>query len=64
MNFNDKYQQIKIINYSNFSLLLEVKEKNNEENHYALKIMKKNSFKEYEKEIEIMKTIKSEYIIK
>ena len=40
MNFNDKYQQIKIISTGIFGMLLEVIEKNNEKNHYALKFMK------------------------
>ena len=41
MNFKDKYQQIKIINYSNFGILFDVTEKNNDKNHYALKMMRK-----------------------
>ena len=64
MNYNDKYQQIKILNINNFSLLIEVKEKNDEKNHYALKIIKNNLNEEYKKEIEIIKNIKSKYVIK
>ena len=64
MSFNDKYQQVKILNSGASGTLIEVKEKLNEEKHYALKLMKKNLSQEYEIEIDAMKTIKSEYIIK
>ena len=64
MNFNDKYQQVKILNNNNFSLLIEVKEKNEENNHYALKLIKNNLNDEYKKEIEAVKSIKSKYVIK
>ena len=64
MSFNDKYQQVKILNSGAFGTLIEVKEKLNEEKHYALKLMKKNLSQEYEIEIDAMKNIKSKYIIK
>ena len=63
MNFKDKYQQIKIIKSGTFGILFEVSEANNEKEHYALKMMAKELSEEYEKEIEVMKNIKSEYII-
>ena len=44
-------------------MLFEVKEKNNNKEHYALKIMKKNLYEVYIKEIEVMKKIKNKYII-
>ena len=64
MSFNDKYLQVKILNSGAFGVLIEVKEKSNDEKHYALKMMKKDLSKEYEKEVEVMKNIKSEYVIK
>ena len=63
MNFNDKYQQIKIIKQGGFGMLFEVSEKNNAKEHYALKMMAKESYDEYEKEIEVMKNIESKYVI-
>ncbi len=57
MNFIDKYQQVRIINSGAFGILFEVKEKSNDEKHYALKMMKKNLSKEYEQEVEVMKKI-------
>jgi len=63
MNYNDKSQQIKNINISNFGLIIEVIDKNNEKNYFALKIMKNNSYEEYKNEIEVMKKIKNKYII-
>ena len=64
MSFNNKYLQVKILNSGTFGVLIEVKEKSNDEKHYALKLMKKNLSQEYEIEIDAMKNIKSEYIIK
>ena len=64
MNFIDKYQQVRIIKSGAFGTLFEVKEISNDEKHYALKMMKKDLSKEYEKEVEVMKNIKSEYVIK
>ena len=64
MSFNDKYQLVKILNSGTFGTVFEVKEKLNEKKHYALKLMKKNLSKGYENEIDAMKNIKSEYIIK
>ena len=61
MNFNDKYQQIKIIKSGSFGMLFKVKEKNNNKEHYALKIMEKNLYEVYIKEIEVMKKIKNKY---
>ena len=63
MNFNDKYIQFKIINYGMFGMLFNVTEKNNDKNHYALKMMKKEFYEEYKKEIEVMKNIKNKYVI-
>ena len=63
MNFNGKYQPINIINSGAFGILFEVSEINNEKEHYALKMMKKELSEEYEKEIEAMKNIKNKYII-
>ena len=63
MNFNGKYQQIKIIDSGGFGKLFEVSEKNNEKEHFALKMMRKELSEEYEKEIEVMKKIKSKYVI-
>ena len=60
MNFNEKYLYIKIINSGTFGTIFEVKDKNNDKNLYALKLMKN---KEYKKEIDVMKKIKSKYII-
>ena len=62
-SFNDKYQIIKLLNNDSFNDIFEVKEKLNENKHYALKIFKKELKLEYKKEIEIMKNIKSKYII-
>ena len=64
MNFINKYQQVRIIKSGAFGILFEVKEISNDEKHYALKMMKKDLSKEYEKEVEVMKNIKSEYVIK
>jgi len=64
MNFIDKYQQVRIIKSGAFGTLFEVKEISNDEKYYALKMMKKDLSKEYEKEVEVMKNIKSEYVIK
>ena len=55
MKFNDKYQQVKILNAGASGMLFEVKEKSNDEKHYALKLMKKNLSQEYLKEIEVRK---------
>ena len=63
MNFKGKYQKIKIINSGAFGILFEVSEINNDKEHYALKMMKKELYKEYKKEIELMKNIKSKYVI-
>ena len=63
MIFNDKYQQMKIINSGGFGMVFEVKEKNNDI-HYALKIMEKNFYEEYQKEIDVLKKINNKYIIK
>ena len=63
MNFKDKYQQIKIIKHGGFGMLFEVSEKNNDKEHFALKMMAKEKYDQYEKEIEVMKNIKSKYII-
>ena len=67
MIYKDKYQAIKHLGGGGFGTLFEVKELSNDEKHYALKSMKKDSkdsLEEYETEIEVMKNIKSEYIIK
>ena len=63
MNFNGKYQPIKIIKSGAFGMLFEVSEINNEKRHFALKMMSKELYKEYKKEIELMKNIKSKYVI-
>ena len=63
MNFKGKYQQIKILRSSTFGILFEVKEKNNDKNHYAIKALDKSLYEEYNNEIEVMKNTKSEYII-
>ena len=63
MNFKDKYIQFDIINYGTFGMLFNVTEKNNDKNHYALKMMRKEFSEEYENEIEVMKKIKSKYVI-
>ena len=63
MNFNGKYQQIKIIKTGASGMLIEVSEKNNTKEHFALKMMAKELYDEYEKEIEVMKNIKSKYVI-
>ena len=63
MNFNGKYQQIKIIKPGAFGMLFEVSEKNNAKEHFALKMMAKESYDQYEKEIEVMKNIRSKYVI-
>ena len=49
MNFNGKYQPIKIIKSGAFGMLFEVSEKNNEKEHYALKMMEKELYKIYER---------------
>ena len=58
------YQQIKIINSGAYGILFEVSEINNDKEHFALKMMKKELYNEYKKEIELMKNIKSKYVIK
>ena len=63
MTFNDKYQQVKILNSGTFGTLIEVKEKLNDKNHYMLKLIKKELKFEYEKEIELMEKIKSKYVL-
>ena len=65
MSFVDKYPLIRVIKGGPFGTIFEVKEKLNEKNHYALKLMNKKYSKEYEKEIAVMnnKKIKSIYII-
>ena len=63
MNFNGKYQPINIINSGSFGMLFEVSEINNEKEHFALKMMRKELSEEYKKEIELMKNIKSKYVI-
>ena len=59
---NDKYQIIKILN-TRINTLIEVKEKLNDNKHYALKILKEKDKKLYKKEIEVMKILKSKYIM-
>ena len=44
MNFKGKYQQIKIIKPGAFGMLFEVSEKNNTKEHFALKMMAKESY--------------------
>ena len=63
MNFNGKYQPINVINSGAFGILFEVSDIKNVKEHYALKMMKKELYKEYKKEIELMKNIKSKYVI-
>ena len=64
MAFNGKYQFIGIINSeSSYGTLYEVEEISGKKNHFALKYMKKKFLSEYKKEIEIMKNIKSKYIV-
>ena len=64
MTFNGKYQIIRVLNSEgSYGTLFEVEEQSNEKNHYALKLMKKKYFSEYEKEKEVMTNIKSKYII-
>ena len=63
MNFKGKYQQINVINSGAFGMLFEVSEINNSKEHFALKMMAKESYDEYEKEIEVMKKINSKYVI-
>ena len=63
MIFGDKYQYVKIIAHGLWGIIYEVKDKLNEQNHYALKFMTNELLSEYEKEIEIRKDIKSKYII-
>ena len=63
MIFGDKYQYVKIISHGKWGIIYEVKDKLNEQNHYALKFMENKLFSEYEKEVEIRKVIKSKYII-
>ena len=63
MNFNGKYQPINVINSGAFGILFEVSDIKNDKEHYALKMMKKELYKEYKKEIELMKNIKSKYVI-
>ena len=59
---NDKYQIIKILN-TRINTLIEVKEKLSDNKHYALKILKEKDKKLYKKEIEVMKILKSKYIM-
>ena len=61
--FYDKYQMINILNCGAFGTIFKVKEKLNNNNYYALKLMNKKFKSEYEKEIEVMKSIKSDYVI-
>ena len=63
MNFNEKYEQIKILYQGFISMLIEVKQKFNDKRHYALKLVKKILSPKDEKEIEQIKKIKSKYII-
>ena len=63
MNFKGKYQKIKKIKSGAFGMLFEVSEINNDKEHFALKMMKKELYKEYKKEIELMKNIKNKYVI-
>ena len=62
MSFSDKYQMIRVIKHGPFAIF-EVKDKLNEKNHYALKLLKKDLSSDYQKEIKVMKKIKSKYII-
>ena len=64
MIFNDKYKLVKLINYGSFGILYEVIEKDKDNKHYALKLMKRNLSKEYANETEIMKNLNNKYIIK
>ena len=64
MIFNDKYEQIELINNGSFGMLFKVIEKGNDMKYYALKLMNKNLSIEYEKEIETMKNLNNRYIIK
>ena len=62
----DKYELIKVLNKGGgYGTIFEVKEKSNENEHYALKLMNKDLSSFYQKEIEVMKNknIKSKYII-
>ena len=59
MIFNNQYHFIKILGQGGYGTIFEVKDDKN--NHYALKLMKKKL--EYEKELEFIKNIKSKYII-
>ena len=63
MIFGDKYQYVKILSYGVWGVIYEVKEKLNEQNHYALKFMKNELLSQYEKEVEIRNVIKSKYIL-
>ena len=63
MIFNDKYEQIELINNGSFGMLFKVIEKGYDMKYYALKLMNKKFKSEYEKEIEVMKSIKSDYVI-
>ena len=63
----DKYELIKVLNKGGgYGKIFEVKEKLNENEHYALKLMNKDLSSFYQKEIKVMKNknIKSKYIIK
>ena len=64
MNFKNKYQKVKIISASSFGIIFEVKEENNDKNHYVIKALEKNLYEEYKKEIDALKNIKSDYVIK
>ena len=64
MNFKGKYQQIKIIKSGDYVILFKVSEINNAKEYFALKMIKKELYNEYKKEIEVMKNIKSKYVIK
>ena len=61
MIFNNKYQKIKRINKGINGIVFKVID-NTENKYYALKII--YDIENYEKEIEVMKNIKSKYIIK
>ena len=61
-----KYELIKVLNKGGgCGTIFEVKEKSNENEHYALKLMNKDLTSFYQKEIEVIKNknIKSKYII-
>ena len=64
MAFNGKYQIIRVVNNEgSYGTLFEVEEKSNGKKHFALKLMRKEFLSEYKKEIEVMKNIKSKYIV-